>query len=525
MREIYVADSETDPFRVGRIPEPFIWGLYNGIEYQEFYKTEYFLEYLTSLNKEIIVYAHNGGKFDWHFILEYLDPFSELTIINGRISKFKIDNVEFRDSFNIIPVALANYKKDEIDYNIFESEEREKPKNKKLISDYLQSDCVYLYEIVKKFLDKNGLTMTLASSAMKQWRKMSGLNNPETDKMFHDLFKSFYYGGRVQAFRKGIIDENFIVADINSAYPFAMTHDHAYGSVFYYDKTLPEKINEIQKAFIILKCESNGLFPYREKNNALSFPDDGKIREFYITGWEYLASLDINKLGDHEIINVITFEDSINFTKYVNHYHDEKQKAELNGDPAERLIAKLMLNSLYGKYGANPENYREYMVIDNKYIEASLTDNWVFNGRLGKHALIERPIADIKKHYFNVATAGSITGFQRAKMLIAINAVKNPIYCDTDSIVAQNIDNLDLGNDLGKWAIEATCIYGAVGGKKLYAFKTENGDYKTASKGVRLSASEIIRIAKGEEIEYHSSAPTFGIGKEPNFLTRKIKLT
>ena len=31
-REIWVADSETDPFELGVIPEPFIWGLYNGSE-------------------------------------------------------------------------------------------------------------------------------------------------------------------------------------------------------------------------------------------------------------------------------------------------------------------------------------------------------------------------------------------------------------------------------------------------------------------------------------------------------------
>ena len=80
-RTIAVIDCETDPFKRGRIPAPFIWGFYNGETYEEFTNfnevpstkllkdmrdTSELIPYLQS--QDIIVYAHNGGKFDYHFL-------------------------------------------------------------------------------------------------------------------------------------------------------------------------------------------------------------------------------------------------------------------------------------------------------------------------------------------------------------------------------------------------------------------------------------------------------------------------
>src|SRR5512147_708036 len=90
---IAVADCETDPFDGVTIPEPFIWGYYDGTHYEEFTNTDDFIRYIYTLG-DTILYAHNGGKFDWYFILDYIDDFSKVMIINGRLSKFKIGDVE-----------------------------------------------------------------------------------------------------------------------------------------------------------------------------------------------------------------------------------------------------------------------------------------------------------------------------------------------------------------------------------------------------------------------------------------------
>ena len=140
-RKIAVADCETDPFMPGRIPKPFAWGYYDGEQYQEFRSTLEFVEFLKE--QPVICYAHNGGKFDWHFILQELEPYDDIMVISGRIAKCNIGLAECRDSYNILPVPLSAYKKDDIDYAIMEEDERDKPENSEKISAYLKSDCVY----------------------------------------------------------------------------------------------------------------------------------------------------------------------------------------------------------------------------------------------------------------------------------------------------------------------------------------------------------------------------------------------
>ena len=80
-RKIAVVDSETDPFKYGRVPAPFIWGYYNGNEYHYFNTTYELVEFLKPRNE--IIYAHNGGKFDWHFVLPYLEDGQEIIFMKG----------------------------------------------------------------------------------------------------------------------------------------------------------------------------------------------------------------------------------------------------------------------------------------------------------------------------------------------------------------------------------------------------------------------------------------------------------
>lgn len=524
-REIWVADCETDPFLKGRMPKPFLWGVYDGTEYNEFSDTKEFIDFVS--DKKVILYAHNGGKFDWHFILDYLEAFSPIQIINGRIAKFKIGLCEFRDSYNILPIPLAAYMKEKIDYAIFEESERDKPENKKLITEYLQKDCVYLWRLVDQFIRDYGLSLTLAGAAMKEWQKIEDVRAPKTSADFYEYLKPFYYGGRVECFTKGKFKLPFKVIDVNSAYPNAMTYNHPYGINFSSDKKLTRK--NLERAFIRLKCVSDGAFPYRGETG-LEFPSDRTPREYCVTGWEFIAAEQLNLIDRVQILECITFDEYITFKKYVEHFFKMKKEAKEKGDKARYIFAKLMQNALYGKFCANPTEYREYMIIDPQFIDAcEIDEGYEFDGELGKWALMSKPLDFAKQRFYNIAVGASITGFQRAFLLRALKSVEHPLYCDTDSIACEHTGTLQLSGELGDWNLEADCTEGAIAGKKLYAFKLvkpKNGEtHKIASKGVRLSAKEIYKIAEGEEILYESDVPTFSFRKEATFLTRKINLT
>lgn len=518
-RKIATGDCETDPFKFGRTLEAFIWCIFDGEEYHLFKTALEMIDFLK--DKKWIVYFHNGGKFDFHFFTELLEPFTYILDINGRLAKFKIGECEFRDSYNIIPQPLSAYKKDDFDYSRMEKNVREK--NMRDIIKYLKNDCLFLYELVKAFTDEYGINLTLAASAFKFFNKnFNEHGNIKSSKNFYDEFKTYYYGGRVECFKKGIIDHDFKAYDINSAYPFAMLSDHPYGTNFEELNELPK--TAIERCFISLTCKSKGAFPYREKGKSLSFPNDDEIRLYHVTGWEYLTAIKCGAISDTQILKVYRFYQFINFKGYVDYFYDLKNKS-VKGT-ADYIIAKLFLNSLYGKYAANPEKYCETYICAPCHINHSCELLGMdYAGTLGQWAVLERPLPEEKQNYYNVATAASITGFVRAYLFEQITKAKNVLYCDTDCIVCEG-GKFETGQKLGQWDLEGEFSGGGIGGKKLYAFKyKKDKKYKTAVKGAKLSPEQILKVCQGKTIKYKSEAPTFSLKKPYFYLEREIKMT
>lgn len=543
MRLFATLDSETDPFLKGRIPEPFVWGFYDGKSFRH-----YTHETVHSLIKDIseqkiIVYAHNGGKFDYHFLLPYMEPFDRIKIISGRLAQFFIGKAEFRDSFNILPVALKKIevtdgqgntvKKQEFDYSLMEKVERYKPENWENIIDYLRDDCVTLYESISAFQNQYGRHLTLAGAAMARWKTISKTEIPKSTGEYFEKFKPYYYGGRVQCFQHGIIKKDFSVFDINSAYSYGMLSPHAYGLEFIESKT---EMGNFAKgsAFFRLKTKSNGAFPFREKSG-LYFPDDGETREFCVTGWELEAAEETGTIGDYEILSVIYHTQLQDFREYVEHFYQLRLTAKATGDKAGDLFAKLLMNSLYGKFGANPENYADFCILPPDEMENLLEPENGYNlsGELGPWLLAERELENDEMRYYNVATAASITGFVRAFLWRAICATGRDsiLYCDTDSIATSDSGNsLDTGNRLGQWKHEGEFDKAGIAGKKMYIFRGKKRgnkarDYKTASKGVKLSHAQLWKVAAGSVVKYEPENPTFSVHHAPRFISRKITLT
>lgn len=534
-RSIAVIDAETDPFLFGRIPKPFLWGFYDGINFKTFDTSDELAELIKTQN--IIVYAHNGGKFDHLFLLDHIEPFERMLIINSRLTQFRLGSAEMRDSYSIIPAPLRAYKKGDMDYSIMEESERDKPHNREKIVEYLRDDCIYLFELVEAFRERFGDNITQASTAMKQWKKISGLKPPRMTREQFTLFDRFYYGGRVQCFRTGIVDEHFSVADINSAYPFAMLYQHPFRPDFAVVEE-PCEFSPDVRYFYRLECESHGAFPYREKSG-LAFPNDGQRREFFVTDWEYHTAKNAGLLRGEKFVEGFMFASTTDFSQYVMKFYDERKRAKKEGDKLTDLFSKLLMNSLYGKFGSDYQEYEHYM-------SAPVGDRfeaWEEVGRMSEAMnLISRPLDESEMKFFNVATAASITGFVRAYLLAAITRVgfDNMLYCDTDSIAARDISSLDIHGELGGWKNEGLFDRAGISGKKMYIFKKnkncpiyaadkkkdpETKSYKSASKGVKLSEAQLWRVAKGGVEIHNNDAPSMAIGRKTRFVSRRVKMT
>lgn len=514
-RPIAVIDSETDPFKFGRMPEPFIWGFYDGNVYLTFDSTKELAEYLQT--QDIIVYAHNGGKFDYHFLLPYLNKKEKVMVINSRLAKWKLGKCELRDSYNILPVPLSAINKDVFDYTKMEKNVRHKHMPE--IKAYLKNDCVYLYDAIIKYVNEYGLHLTQAGASFRVWQNRFDGETPRTSRGFYNEFSRYYFGGRVSCFESGVFNGNFDFIDINSAYPFAMRHKHPWGKECDMSKRWP-KDHEIHRSFVTLTCYSAGAFPIRRENGSLDFPHE--INTYHVTGHELMAALATDTIKNPKIEYSYIFQDEIDFTEYVDYFYQLKLDAEKSGDKASRLFAKLFMNSLYGKFAANPDRYKEY-IIDN--FDSHCPEGYAHDAAIGNKQLYSRPLPEPIQRWYNIATAASITGWVRGYLWKAINQVENPLYCDTDSIICKSTGNLPMGDKLGAWATEAKLDQVAIAGKKLYACRLKDGSYKTASKGARLKPHEIIKVAKGQDITYKPDAPTFSLSLGNRFTTRLIRKT
>lgn len=549
-----VCDCETDPFKVGRVEiAPFLWGFYDGEEYREFETTESFVMFAREFDG--IIYAHNGGKFDWHFLLPHVDPLQEVMIIGGRLAKIKMGLAELRDSYNILPVPLAAWAKDDMDYAIMERDQRHKPKNWQKIRAYLKSDCTNLYDMVRAFLGEFGLHLTLAGASMAVWEKIGDRKAPRSTAEFYESMHAYYFGGRVECFRTGLEDCRFSVADINSAYPRAMLEAHPIDLSFTVlrNNLSPASVQKWIDArgpglvFVSLVGVSRGAFPWRGEDGTLYFPNDDTPREYHVTGWEYVAGLETGTVDVRKITEVRAFATAVRFDDYILPFYERRKEAKRTGDKAGDLLSKLMMNANYGKWASNPAEYESFVNVPARFAgmlgaipkrargtlgeektEARDLSQYAFAGLLGPWALGSQPLPEERQRYYNVATAASITGWVRAYLWRTLCRCTGAIYCDTDSIAAEAFgEGVPFGAALGEWKDEGTFDRFAVGGRKMYAFRKADGsgEWKTASKGVRLKPAELERIAAGEAVEYLAEKPTFSVHHEPRLVNRHIKMT
>ena len=526
-------DCETDPFKEGRVPEPFLWGCYDGEteEYEEFPTAKELLDYLEEWDG--LVYAHHGGKFDFHYLKDFINSDAPVMVINGGLSKFKIGNAEFRDSMNILVNPLRAFAKEEIDYAKLEVGVRHLHMEE--IRRYLRSDCVNLWTTIKAYFDRYGRSLTQAGAAMRYWKKKYEYPFEAQTMLQAERCRDFYYGGRVECFITGYARKNFTIVDRNSAYPDAMQSQHAISPHSIALAHLPSE--GMEQCFIRLSAVARGCFPLRTEEGCqtkLTFPDDGCVRDYAVTGWELKAALELDLVKIIHIDEIRKHPNTLDFTDYVQHFYEERQRAKASNDKAADVFAKLFLNSLYGKFAADPEKYHEYIIASDESFAGWVREGYEELGPWGERLLLGRKLPESKHRYYNVATAASITGCVRAALLKAIHAASQPMYVDTDCVFASDVSRIELGDKLGEWKVEAECTEYAIAGKKTYAAKlarpySKDGkliEWKTASKGVKLSPEQIIRVAQGEAIEYAPMVPTYSIHKaSPEFINRVIRRT
>lgn len=536
-KRVAVVDCETDPFAPGFLIQPFAIGFLTDDRYLDWWGddcVQQFFDYLKTLDDEYIIYAHNGGKFDFFFFLDYLDVDHAPMIMNGRLVQVWFAGQEFRDSFAIIPERLESYKKTKIDYNKFTRDKREK--NKREILDYLKDDNVYLYDQVAYFLNQFGDRLTVASASLSMLNSYHGFERFRSDSA-DEKFRHFYFGGRNQCFETGVLRprDKWLMLDRNSMYPTVMTDTpHPISTSF----ELQDRITD-DTDFACIVARNKGALPIRHDNGGLDFTRDYGI--FYASIHEIRAGLETGTLEIEHVKHAYKFDEKRSFGEFIKVYWDSRIQAKLEGDRLRDLTDKRIMNASYGKFALNPRKFKKWLLTINEIPEpiASVDnpDGWTLHRSFGEMFIWERPNPK-KGGYYNVATAASITGAARANLLRNLALAERPIYCDTDSIICEDFHGeITSDGKLGGWKIEGQGTLAAIAGKKLYALWDGEDTLKKASKGCDLTPEEILEICNGSEILYRNPAPAFslkarskdsvefGNNAYATFINRRIKMT
>jgi len=480
-------DIENDPS--GKM----IWVcLYDGEKFHHFQDWESVLQHIGSKlghdKRYSTVYAHNGGGWDWLSLIDHLLSSSDEIIdcvmsgsrmIMARV-KLGIHTVSLVDSFTLFWAKL-----DEVGRKLLNIGKIDTAnvlphtllrRDKKTFLAYVERDTKLCYDSVVKFGEIlhnkvapiQSLGVTLASTAMKVFTTgymETAINTPDS-KYLKGILREGYSGGRVQCLKAGHFN-NVWVYDINSLYPYVMSTTEVPVSAkgYFTKRWVPGSVGCFRVKF-------SGKYPipvFMQRGEAV------KSGEGVFYSPEIQRHIDCG--GTIEVIEGYVFtETKLLFGEYVRILYEMRKQ---NKGTVLDWAAKLLLNSLYGKFGMKSE--REAIV----RIAPSQLSQYIKSGKvrpIDEERDIYAVSTEVDAPYIHVGIAAMITSAARVQLHKAMDF--NTVYVDTDSIhsTVQRGD-LEIGTELGQFKIEAEGE-GVYLGKKLYGVR--GTETKIRLKGVKL---------------------------------------
>lgn len=360
-----------------------------------------FIEYCKS-NKNSIFYFHNL-KFDGEFIIYWalkngfkhvekkeeienntfttlisdMGQFYQITLYFEKKNK-KVHKVTFIDSLKIIPFSVEQIAKSfnleisklKIDYK------KERPKGHELTEEekeYIKNDVLIVAKALNFFFKEDLNKMTMASNSITDFKNIltkSKFNHffPKLDfEVDKDLRKS-YKGGFTYLnpiYKEKDVGKG-VVLDVNSLYPWTMYEKPLpFGEPVFFkgkykeDKVYPLYIQMLTCSFTLKKDK----IPTIQIKNNVSFigneyleNSNNEIVCLVLTSVDLKLFLEHYNVYDLEYICGWQFKEIEGlFTKYIDKWVKVKNEATISGNKGLRTIAKLMLNSLYGKLATSLE--------------------------------------------------------------------------------------------------------------------------------------------------------------------------
>ena len=449
-----------------------------------------------------VTYFHNLA-FDGAFILDYLlrsgyvhvegkrkvlNPKQFSTVISRSAQFYSITVVwetgrktEFRDSLKKLPMSVSRVAKS------FKLPESKLAIDYKAVRNvghvltevevaYLRADLVIVARALRIQLEQGLVRLTVGSDALAEYKALRG-GAKSFERLFpvlsHEMdaeIRRDYRGGWTYAdsrFRGRLIQGEGRVYDVNSLYPFVMRSKLLPFGVpnFTYDEPVeteeyPLFITSITFTATLkpghlpcIQIKGSRFFSGVEYQESITEPTD-----------IVCTNVDLRLWQEHYDIDILSYNGSWLFKGIAgvfNDYIDKWMKVKQESEGGLRQIAKLQLNSLYGKFATNPDVTPKLPVMEGGVVQY----------RLGE-AEERNPVY--------TAMGVFITAWARDVTIRAAQAnYPTFLYADTDSLhllIDHDPDTLDVDPArLGAWKREAIFSEAIYARAKCYTERTEEG--------------------------------------------------
>jgi len=411
------------------------------------------------------LYAHNGGRFDFLHLLPWLISegrslgFRFAAIPAGKSGGIQILDIwkvtkkgkrdgkgkwRLLDSIKLIPLALdkacKTFKltgKDSLPLDTHESDSRWEV--------YNRQDCEALWSVLGRFHamveDNLGgeVGITTPATAMKTWRRKYLTHKIPRGEDAHEFVFSTYCGGRVEVFQREASALSYY--DINSSYPAVMREPMPCDEPIWWQGEPPEvflRSDSEYVGFVEADVELDEYIPPLpvKRDSKLLFPT-GRVSG----RWDW-AELSLVRGCIRRWGRSVWFKSKPLLRTMVEDLYPYRDKSRQGYDEGLAYVVKILLNSLYGKFGQN--------ALRRKVVP---WDENLPKGAIPVDGTAESPVwyidEEVTAPYIMPQIAAHVTSLARIKLYRHMVAAGDALaYCDTDSIITSG--QLETSTALGE---------------------------------------------------------------------------
>lgn len=393
--------------------------------------------------------AKNPGKGQFSTVISNMNKFYSITIVSKEGVK-----VELRDSLKKIPLPVRDVpkafnlesSKGDIDY------EMERPIGylpSQEEWDYLYRDIFIMAQAMRIILASGMKRLTVGADSLAEFKSLHGKGFERTfpvlSKTVDDDIRLAYRGGIAMPSKKWARKRvgRGIVIDKNSMYPWVMrTKLLPYGKPWWSEVEDDDADLFILSITFTAKLKPNHI-PCIQIKRSIQFNSQEFLEEVKEPTTVSITSVDLEMWQEQYDLKIWAINGYWNFKGIeglFNDYIDKWMAVKANSTGGARTIAKLHLNSLYGKFAKNTDVTGKRPVLDDTdTVQYVMCDHEESN-----------PVY--------TAMGAFITAYARADLITSAQANYDRfLYCDTDSLHLLGEEEPDLWlhpTELGAWKVE-----------------------------------------------------------------------